>query len=384
MKKLIYINSVDGHEISGQGSFERNFISFLDGLGVDFNVKIFTINSSRNIITDRIVSLKLNKSSKRSYIWYQIKLCYFLLLEVLVNRKVSVYIRLAPFNLVPFFIASLFRIKITVRSGPIYQNLSLYNKVSNSFLLVLFKYVLAYYYKKSCDIIVVTEKIKETLLGDFRLSSSKIHVISNPINDSIFESEVDVTEIKRANGIESGDKVIGYVGDIYKEQGVQNILEAIALLRENRPIDRIKVLIVGSGSYLNECKRIVKDLDLQNNVMFTGRVEPNKVIEYINVFDICIAPFTKIDYDTKGSSALKVLEYLYCNKPVVTIDVLEYKFIGENVFGFLYEIDNIHDLSRKINLGLNLKSKIISKDYVKKYYSKNEIFSKYLKIIDTN
>ena len=384
MKKLIYINSVDGKEISGQGSFERNFISFLDGLGVNFNVKIFTINSSRNIITDGIVSLKLNKSSKTSYIWYQIKLCYFLLLEVLVNRKVSFYIRLAPFNLVPFFIASLFRIKITVRSGPIYQNLSLYDKVSNSLLLVLFKYVLAYYYKKSCDIIVVTEKIKETLLGDFRLSSSKIHVISNPINDSIFESEVDVTEIKRANGIESGDKVIGYVGDIYKEQGVQNILEAIALLRESMPIDRIKVLIVGSGSYLNECKRIVKELDLQNNVLFTGRVKPNKVIEYINVFDICIAPFTKIDYDTKGSSALKVLEYLYCNKPVVTIDVLEYKFIGENVFGFLYEIDNIHDLSRKINLGLNLKSKIISKDYVKKYYSKNEIFSKYLKIIDTN
>ena len=248
----------------------------------------------------------------------------------------------------------------------------------------MFKYCLAYYYKKSHDIIVVTKKIKETLISDFNLNPSKIHVISNPINDSIFDSEVDITLIKRANAIESTDKVIGFVGDIYKEQGVQYIFKALSIIREKNTIVNIKVIIVGSGTYLNECKSIVKELGLQNNVIFKGRITPNKVIDYIKVSDICIAPFTKLDYETKGSSALKILEYLYCNIPVVTIDVLEYKFINDNNFGFLYEVDNIEDLSRKIILGLNMNDKVVSKDYVNKYYSKEKIFIKYLKIINSS
>ena len=383
LKKIIYINSVDNQEVSGQGSFERNFLSFLESKSSDFDVKVFTINPNKNIITDKYISLKLNKSSKISYLFYQINILYFLIKEIKKNKKINIYIRLAPFNLSPFIIASFFKIKITARSGPIYQNLSLYNKVNNKFLLKVFKYILKFFYKKTQDIIVVTEKIKELLINDFNLNPAKIHVISNPINNTIFEGEVDSEVIRKKLKIDQKDKIIGFIGDVYKDQGVQHIFRALSLIRENNTINKIKVIIVGSGSYLPDCKRIVKELKLENNVIFLGKINPNEVFQYLSTFNICLAPFTKTDYESKGSSALKILEYLYCNKPVITIDVLEYKFIKENNFGYLYETDNINDLSEKILLSLNSNDKILSKEFVKNNFSKEKTFPKYLKIINS-
>ncbi|MDB4059073.1 glycosyltransferase family 4 protein [bacterium] len=382
INKIIYINSVDSEEVSGQGSFERNFISFIASLPSDVDVKVFTINPKKNLIKKKYISLKLNKKSVISYLVYQINIFYYLFKEI--NNNYSIYMRLAPYNLSPFIIAKIFNLNVTIRSGPVYQNLSSYNKVNNLFLLQIFKLILNYFYKNAQNIIVVTDKIKEILISDFNLKPSKIHVISNPINNSIFDGQVSKANLKKKLNINNEVKIIGFVGDIYKDQGVQHIFQALKIIKLKHQICKIKIVVVGSGSYLNKCKMIVDELELTKHVIFTGRVKPTEVFQYISIFDICLAPFTKSDYIIKGSSALKILEYLYCNKPVITIDVKEYRFIKDKSFGYLYEIDNLNDLAEKILLALNDENIIDSKTYVKKYYSKKKTFSKYLNIITNN
>lgn len=382
MRKLIYINSVEKDEVSGQGSFERNFLSFLEE--DETIVKVFTINNSKNNILKNKVSLKLNKSSKLSYVIYQINLFYYLLKEFKNTSNRDVYIRLAPFNIALYILSKFYKLNITARSGPIYQNLVLYNKVRNPFLLKVFKLLLKFYYQNTNNIIVVTNKIKELLIHDFNIKPNKITVISNPINNSLFEKEIDSLNIKKSIHINENDKIIGFVGDVYKEQGVQHIFTSLLKVKESININTVKVVIVGSGTYLEECKKLVSKLNLTNNVIFLGRVSPKEVIDYISIFDICLAPFTKIDYEAKGSSALKILEYLYCNKLVITIDVDEYKFIEEKGFGWLYKIDDLDDLSNKISIGLKSSLKIDAKDYVLNHFSKEKVFSKYLKIINNS
>tara|TARA_B110000003_G_scaffold84494_1_gene86491 strand:- start:7018 stop:8181 length:1164 start_codon:yes stop_codon:yes gene_type:complete len=382
INKIIYINSVDSEEVSGQGSFERNFISFIASLPSDVDVKVFTTNPKKNLIKKKYISLKLNKKSVISYFIYQINIFYYLFKEI--NNNYSIYMRLAPYNLSPFIIAKIFNLNVTIRSGPVYQNLSSYNKVNNLFLLQIFKLILNYFYKNAQNIIVVTEKIKEIIISDFNLKPSKIHVISNPINNSIFDGQVSKANLKKKLNINNEVKIIGFVGDIYKDQGVQHIFQALKIIKLKHQICKIKIVVVGSGSYLNKCKMIVDELELTKHVIFTGRVKPTEVFQYISIFDICLAPFTKSDYIIKGSSALKILEYLYCNKPVITIDVKEYRFIKDKSFGYLYEIDNLNDLAEKILLALNDENIIDSKTYVKKYYSKKKTFSKYLNIITNN
>jgi len=382
MRKVIYINNVENEEISGQGSFERNFLSFLEKDNT--YVKVFTINNSKNNFLKNKVSLKLNKSSKLSYIVYQINLFYCLLKEFRNTNNRDIYIRLSPFNIAPYILSRFYNLNITARSGPIYQNLVLYNKVRNPILLKIFKHLLSFYYQNTNNIIVVTNKIKELLIRDFNISPDKISVISNPINNSLFDKEIDSLSIKKSININENDKIIGFVGDVYKEQGVQHIFTSLIKVKESININNVKVIIVGSGTYLEDCKHLVLKLNLTNNVIFLGRVSPKEVIDYISIFDICLAPFTKRDYEVKGSSALKILEYLYCNKLVITIDVDEYKFIKEKGFGWLYKIDDLDDLSKKISVGLKSSLKIDSKEYVLNHFSKEKVFSKYLKIIKNN
>jgi len=373
---IIYINSVDLDEISGQGSFERNFISYLRNSN-ERNI-IFTIDKKQNKIENNIRYIKLNKKNKLSYFFYQIYLFYFFLKEIRKNKKGEIYVynRLAPYNIVPFILKKIFKFKLTIRSGPVYQNLVLYDKIKNSFLLKFFKKLLFFYYHTADDIIVVTQKIKTQLINDFNIAENKIKVISNPINEDLFKN-------CKENNLKQDKKIItlGFVGNIYKEQGVQHIIEAFNLLSKTDK-EKFKIIIVGDGSYLTECKILVKKYDLSKYFEFTGRVKPEEVIKYISKFDLGLAPFTKEDYEVRGSSALKILEYLYCNKPVITIDVSEYRFIREFNYGYLYEADNIEMLKSVLeNVLLNKIEEINSNKYVIENYSKKVIFSTYINTI---
>jgi glycosyltransferase involved in cell wall biosynthesis len=375
--KIIYVNSVDLEEVSGQGSFERNLTSYFQNRS-DIEMKLITIDSNKTYENDNTIFVKLNKKSKLSYIMYQFLLLSILIKEVISSKNkydTKIYMRLAPYNILPIIVGKIFNIDVTLRSGPIYQNLIAYNKVKNKLFLKIFKKLLAFYYTNSKNIIVVTDTIKKTLINDFNIESKKIKVISNPINEDIFKDERIIVDYSKDSGTEL---VLGFVGNIYEEQGVQHIIEAI------KDIQNIKVVVVGDGNYLEDCINLANKYGL-SNIEFIGRVKPVEVKSYIDSFDVCLATFTKIDYDTRGSSALKILEYLYCNKPVITINVPEYSFISKNNFGKLYKADNIQELKEVILEFKKYKNtKINAKEFVQNNFSKKIIFKKYLEVIEEN
>jgi glycosyltransferase involved in cell wall biosynthesis len=377
VQKIIYINSVSLDEISGQGSFERNFTSYLNN-NEENMIKVFTINNKKNYIEDNVQYIKLNKKSKFSYITYQIYLFYFLLKELINSKKNNtfIYIRLAPYNFIPFVLAKLFNINLTIRSGPVYQNLILYNKVKKKYFLYIFKLLLSFYYRTTSSIVVVTQKIKDDIVSDFNIDKNKITIISNPINNTLF----DIANTKIIEK-EKGYKYIGFVGNIYEEQGVQHIIEAIKILDTKNKLINVKVLIIGDGSYLEHCKELTQKYNLENTIDYLGIIEANEVVGYINIFDICLAPFTKLDYEIRGSSGLKIVEYLYCNKPVITIDVHEYKYIKDNDFGLLYLADDVTGLANNIEKLLLDNKQINSKEFIKSNFTKEVVFKKYINII---
>lgn len=70
--------------------------------------------------------------------------------------------------------------------------------------------------------------------------------------------------------IHSADKLLLSVARIEPDKGIQNIARALPLLLQK--IKNVKLMIVGDGSYLNEIKKLVKELDLEDHVIFTGFV----------------------------------------------------------------------------------------------------------------
>jgi len=299
--------------------------------------------------------------------------------EILTSKKkIFLYTRLAPYNLAPIIFSFIPSVSLTVRSGPVYQNLTSYGKIKNKKLLNIFKFILRLYYRRADKIICVTDIIKQRIVSDFNIDKNKIYVIPNPINDDIFSR----CELK--DEVTSKLNTIGFIGNIYKDQGVHHLISAINILVSKNNFNNFRVVIVGDGDYFKQCELLIKQYNLNDVITMAGLVAPNEVPLYIRNFDICVAPFTERDYKIRGSSALKIMEYLYCNKPVVTIDVNEYRFIKDNSFGVLYEADNINDLANSIFSLMQQQTVIESKSFVTEHMSKNVIFKQYLQLITNN
>ena len=76
--------------------------------------------------------------------------------------------------------------------------------------------------------------------------------------------------------------MFGYLASIEELKGHRYVIEAAKIL-ENKPI---KFLIMGSGSYEESAKSLVKELGLEQKVIFTGFV--TEVEKMLNIVDIQI------------------------------------------------------------------------------------------------
>ena len=109
----------------------------------------------------------------------------------------------------------------------------------------------------------------------------------------------------------SKSMIVGYSGSIGESNYLQSLIRVIKSLQNNYDY---YFVIVGSGDYLERYK---DDLIDCHNVLFTGRVEPSLVQDYISAVDclyLSVKPSKIWEY---GQSMNKVLDYLMAGKPII-------------------------------------------------------------------
>src|SRR5207249_178845 len=84
------------------------------------------------------------------------------------------------------------------------------------------------------------------------------------------------------------------------------------------PLD---LLLVGDGPDRERLRDRAKRLGILGRVRFIGEVRHELVPLYIAAADACVAPFTSERNLKTGVSALKVVEYIACARPVVVTAV---------------------------------------------------------------
>jgi L-malate glycosyltransferase len=140
-------------------------------------------------------------------------------------------------------------------------------------------------------LIAVSRATLETVLSHRPAMASRSKVVYNGvplITESGHPSEKLRTEFK----IPSGAPVVGCVGIIHPAKGQDVLIQAAALIRREFP--GLKVLIVGkvfsseNEEYLRKIKNLVKKLDLEDNVIFTGF--RNDIHAIINLMDAVVHP----------------------------------------------------------------------------------------------
>ena len=146
--------------------------------------------------------------------------------------------------------------------------------------------------------------------------------------------------IKSNSLFNSSDIVIGTIKTLEKKYGIAYLIKAFKLLKDKLPNLSLKLLIVGGGSLENELKELVRELNLKNDTIFTGFIQPNEIPQYYNMLDI----YATLSIEESESFGLAVIEASACEKPVVVTNVGGLpEAVEKNVTGFIVQNKNIQD-----------------------------------------
>lgn len=230
-------------------------------------------------------------------------------------------------------------------------------------------------------IICVTPEIKE----HYKKTSSRetlFYVVQNGVDPEVFR-EIDVKDLRKDMGFE-GKKIICFVGKFEAWQGIYLLLDAFVTITDEYP--NVELLVIGGGSGFDEYKRRVDELKISQNVHFIGHIPHSDVPRYINLANVCVAPFSLVRTVT-GSSGLKLFEYMACNKPVVVTNVPNVNFISEKDLGIVVNENDPAELASAIITMLKDEEKAgkMGKkggDYVRKYHSWDKIVERTLNIFE--
>jgi len=185
------------------------------------------------------------------------------------------------------------------------------------------------YGESSTEIIAPSRKTKEALMR-YGIKRN-IHVVPTGMDLNRFSPENTTKEereaIRLSCKVNKEDLAVVFVGRIAKEKSVDFIIQAFQfVIAKNK---NCKLVIVGGGPQLEELKQIVKELKLENEIHFVGKVPLVDVPKYYHAFDI----FSSVSLtETQG---MTFMEALAAGLPVIARpdEILEDLILeGENGF----------------------------------------------------
>ncbi len=112
--------------------------------------------------------------------------------------------------------------------------------------------------------------------------------------------------------------LLGYVGVMGPQDGVDHALRALALL----PRDDWHAVFLGSGEMLDPMRALAVGLGIQDRVEFTGWVEHDEVCRVLSSCDVCLAPDPSSPLNDR-SSMVKLSEYMALSRAIVSYDLPE-------------------------------------------------------------
>ncbi len=304
----------------------------------------------------RFRSIKVPKTENQFYISFpkqkQIK-------EVLIKEKIEILdvVIPTPAAITATRAAKKLGIKIVAHSHTQPENilLSFPKMFQNKFLSKMFYKYLIWIYKKA-DIIVCPSKFSERLLLEHN-PKLKTTVVSNGVPLKLFKLQNPAPFFKKYK-LNKKDKQLLFVGRLHPEKNVETLIRAMPEILKH---SKVHLNVVGIGYQDEALKKLTKELKINDNVTFYGKLPSEDLLLAYNACDIFILP------SLAELEGMVVLEAMACAKPLLIANSKQsasVDFIKGN--GYLFETHNKEELAKKTISILNndsLRKKMGQKSY---------------------
>lgn len=195
---------------------------------------------------------------------------------------------------------------------------------------------------KLCDTISVSsQRLREECIN-YGVNPKNIFMAPVGADLELFHPNISGIRIRERYVLDK--PLIIYLGQLHGGQYAEHFIRAAKIILTRFP--HIAFMVVGGGYRLNELKKLVNDLELKQNIIFTGQVPHRETALYLAAADIAVACFEDNDI-TRCKSPLKIAEYLASGKAIVASEVGEVKRMLGGA-GILTEPGDSQDLAQGI------------------------------------
>jgi glycosyltransferase involved in cell wall biosynthesis len=181
-------------------------------------------------------------------------------------------------------------------------------------------------YRLSDVVLVTTESYRDVALTRGRKRAEDVFVVRNAPDLSFFRPVEPDPELRKGARF-----VIGYMGIVGHQDGVDHTLRALAVLKGRRSDWR--GVFVGEGEALDEMRHLSRRLGVDELVEFTGWRSGDELVSALSTFDVCVAPNPKTPLNDV-STMVKLLEYMAMSKPVAAYDLRETRRVAADAAAY--------------------------------------------------
>jgi len=208
-------------------------------------------------------------------------------------------------------------------------------------------------FRLSESIFVQSQVARDYYVDLYHLNEAQIHVITNGANP---RNPADAgTTLKEQLGIQADSPVCGFMGSLHYWHNTGLLFELINKVLTDYP-SLYFVIVGGGGPMAEEFKKQCEQYVWKSRVIFTGLVKHEKAYQYVNLFDVALAPYasTGLFY----YSPVKIFEYMAQGKAIITTRVGQIaELIEDGKSGIFFDPDVPGDLTAKVKLLLDQPEK---------------------------
>ncbi len=194
-------------------------------------------------------------------------------------------------------------------------------------------------------IICVSEFDRQTALRKKITTNKKLITIHNGIKPINFYTKIEArqklfTPYPKIPIQEYINIIIGTIGNLYQTKGFTYLVKAINILITNYQLP-ITTVIIGEGKERKKLENLIKQNNLENNIILTGRID--KAAQLLPAFDIYVCS------SVKEGLSYTIIEAMQAGLPIVATMVGgNPELIQDNKTGLLVQAKNPEQLARKI------------------------------------
>jgi glycosyltransferase involved in cell wall biosynthesis len=132
-------------------------------------------------------------------------------------------------------------------------------------------------------VVVVSPYLRDYLVKEKGIASSKVHIIPPGVDTDLFNTKAATPDARQELGIPQGVPVIGMVAFLRAEKGHRILIEAARIVLRYYPETRF--LLVGSGQIEGSLRNLVEQWGMSERFIFTGyRTDVPRLLAAMDVF----------------------------------------------------------------------------------------------------